>query len=160
VGEPMVVVGRVAKAHSIRGAIRARATGATLGAVSAGDSVCLRLPTGVERTFEIVSVAGTPSNPIFALVGVTDREQAERLSGAEILVAETNLGVLDDPDAVYVRDMIGCEVWCGKRRFGVVTDVHVGPANDFLEVEGESGALLIPFTFDAIPKLGSRFVGV
>ena len=149
----MVVVGRVAKAHSIRGAIRARATGATLGTVGPGDTVSLRLATGAVREVEIVTVAGTPTNPIFGLVGVTDRAQAELLRGAEILVAATNLAELEDPEAVYVRDMIGCEVWCGTRRLGVVADVHEAPANDFLEVAAESGSILVPFTLDAIPSL-------
>ena len=149
----MVVIGRVAKAHSIRGAIRARATGATLGTVEAGDSICLRLPTGVDRQVEVVGVAGTPTNPIFTLIGVSDRAQAEVLRGAEILVSATNLGALDDPEAVYVRDMIGCQVWCGKRLLGMVTDVHEAPANDFLEVQAEGGTILVPFTLDAIPHL-------
>ncbi len=149
----MVVVGRVAKAHGIRGAVRARATGDTLGAVRAGDRLSLRLSGGALRDVEVTSVAGTPTNPIFALVGVSHRAQAELLSGAEILLASVKLAELADPDAVYVRDVIGCEVWCGKRRLGVVTDVHPGPANDAMEVACEDGPLLLPFTLDAIPKL-------
>jgi ribosomal 30S subunit maturation factor RimM len=60
-----------------------------------------------------------------------------------------------------VRDLVGCQVLLGERALGPVTDVVPGPANDALEVAAVGGAVLVPFTADAVRDLdvpGGRIV--
>lgn len=71
---------------------------------------------------------------------ITDRPAAERLTNASARAEP-----LDDPDALWVRDLIGATVIevAGRRR-GTVTAVVANPASDLLELEG--GAL-VPTVF-------------
>ena len=74
------------------------------------------------------------------LVGVDDRTAAERLSG-RTLSAEP----IDDADALWVHDLVGCEVRDadGLMR-GRCVSVVANPASDLLELD--QGAL-VPTTF-------------
>ena len=45
---------------------------------------------------------------------------------------------------------MGCDVLVGGRHAGRVTAVHGAPGNDVLEVAGDEGVLLVPFTGDAV----------
>jgi 16S rRNA processing protein RimM len=80
--------------------------------------------------------------------GVDTREAAEALHG-QVLRAEP----LDDPDALWVHELIGATVvdQHGTER-GVVTEVEVNPAADLLVLDG--GAL-VPLTF-VVAQEGGR----
>jgi len=60
---------------------------------------------------------------------------------------------LDDPGTFYVRDLIGCSVDAGGSELGRVVDVLQRPTNDALEVQGPSGSLLVPLTYDALEEI-------
>jgi 16S rRNA processing protein RimM len=153
VADALVVIGRVGRAHGLRGAVRAVPIGATLGSLAPEASVTLRGPGRVDRRVVVAQVQGTSTQPILSFEGIVGRTSAEALRGVEILIPSQSLASLDDDDTFYVRDLIGCEVRCEGRMLGVVTDVIAGPANDVLELAGELGPLLLPFTLDAIPEM-------
>ncbi|MCU1493334.1 MAG: rRNA processing protein RimM [Acidimicrobiaceae bacterium] len=78
--------------------------------------------------------------------GITSFEQAEALRGA-VLEAEP----LEDPDAYFVHELIGCEVidGAGVRR-GKVTAVEANPASDLLVV-GDSHYVPLRFVVERRP---------
>ncbi len=75
-----------------------------------------------------------------SFVGIEDRSGAEALAGT-VLRAEP----LDDPDAMWVHELIGCEVVddTGVAR-GRVEAVQENPASDLLVLEDGS---LVPLRF-------------
>ena len=83
-------------------------------------------------------------------------KDAERMQGVE-LWAEP----LDDPDALWVHELIGCSVMDGGVERGTVVAVRANPASDLLELD--SGAL-VPVTFVVGPPSlsadGSRLLAV
>jgi len=148
-----VLIGWVARAHGVRGAVRAKATGPTLGELAPGEWVVLRAPEGDERSARLESVAGDEGRPVLTFAGLEGREAAAALAGREIRVPAERVPALEDPDTFYVRDLVGCVVAAGGRELGQVVDVIPRPANDALEVEGPSGSLLVPLTDDAVEEI-------
>lgn len=150
-----VVIGRIGRPHGVRGAVRARGSGATLATLVPGQAVELR-PTGgaPARTLVIAARAGTADEPILHFDGVDTREAAGALTNAEIAVPQDRLPGIGDPDTFFVRDLVGCAVIVGERRLGEVAEVIAGPANDVLEVDVPGAPrTLIPFTADAVREL-------
>lgn len=159
-----VVVGRVGRPHGLAGALRVEATGPTLPLLPAGATLRARGPGDAPpRHVALADRSGTAPRLLVRFAGVDAREAAARLTGAVLEVpAEALPPLADMADTVYVRDLIGCEVRVGDRPLGHVVEVHAGPANDVLEVAGPTGAVLVPFTADALPHVdvGGRLLVV
>jgi 16S rRNA processing protein RimM len=148
--EASVVIGVIGRPHGVRGAVRATATGATLAALAPGEAIEARAGDGPGRPLVLTGRAGTRERPILTFEGIATREEAAALAGAEIRVAGERVPPLPDADTFFVRDLVGCDVMVGERTAGRVTAVHAAPANDVLEVSGEEGVVLVPFTADAV----------
>jgi 16S rRNA processing protein RimM len=144
------VIGHVQRPHGVLGAVRARPTGPTLAELAPGTEVEVGPADGPRRRLTLASRSGEPPTVILSFDGVESREDAVALAGSAIRVSAERLPPLADPDTLYVRDLIGFTVDAGPRRLGAVTDVIPGPANDVLEVVGDGGAVLVPFTADAV----------
>jgi 16S rRNA processing protein RimM len=136
-----LVVGRVGRAHGLRGEVAVtfssnRAERTTPGAV---------LYAG-ERELVIDAARPHQGRMLVHFAGVDDRSAAERLLGAELtaepLGAEAE--VLDD-DELWVHEVVGAEV---VDRDGVpvgrVTAVEANPAHDLLVLDGGT---LVPMVF-------------
>ena len=82
-----------------------------------------------------------------------DRNGAEALRGQALEVSRADFGSLE-PGEHLVRDLVGCEVFDGLRRVGVVRDVVALPSVDCLQVErgddAGAGELLVPMVADAV----------
>ncbi|MHB8466801.1 MAG: ribosome maturation factor RimM [Acidimicrobiales bacterium] len=140
----LLEVGRIAKAHGIRGEVLVQLVTNRTERVAPGTA--LRTPDGAV----LVIRESTPHQGrwIVAFEGVPDRTAAEALRGT-VLCAEP----IADPDALWVHELIGSEVVdVGGTSHGRVTSVIANPASDLLELE--SGAL-IPLRF-----VSSRSPGV
>ena len=101
-----------------------------------GGEVTVR---GISR--KIVRRSGTDERPILRLSGAVSREDAERLTGAE-LRALVGLG----EDEFWASDLEGCLVVDGDTEVGVVARMIALPSCEALEV----GDRLIPLVRDAV----------
>ena len=130
-----LAVGRVARAHGVRGRILI----APYNADSEGLQRVQRIWLG-DREFEIERAERVHLGYLVALRGVGDRNQADELRGQEVRVDRAELPELG-PGEMYAIDLIGYEVSdpAGNVR-GVVEDlVEAGP-QDLLRLRG--GALV------------------
>lgn len=152
---PLLEVGRVSKAHGVRGEVVVELLSERLERVEPGA----RLFAG-PRELVIVSSRPSGSPPAASrarrgsvhfvrFAGVEDRTAADALRGsllcAEALVVDGGSGEGDDDHASWVHELIGCRVLerDGTDR-GLVAAVEANPAADLLVLE--SGAL-VPMTF-------------
>ena len=128
-------VGRVGRAHGVRGEVYVNLTTDRSERVAVGSRLSAR---GAWHEVEFSQPSGEKWLVRFS--GVADRTAAERLTGAA-LYAEP----LDDPDVLWIHELIGARVVevDGTDR-GVCVAVIDNPAADLLELE--SGAL-VPMTF-------------
>lgn len=155
------MIGRIGRPHGIAGAVHSRASGPTLPTIAAGEVLELRPREGGPRRLRVVARSGMPGRPILELEGISSRDEAGELAGAEICVPAERVTGLDDPDTFFVRDLVGCQVLLGDRPLGPVDQVLSAPANDVLEVARDDGVVLVPFTADAVVELdvpGRRIV--
>ena len=94
---------------------------------------------------EVRSVRMQKNMVVLGLVGIDDRNAAEKAKGSELFVTEADLPELPEGQ-YYVRDLIGMEVILEDgSHLGVVTDVIQNTAQDIFEVETDEGKqVLIP----------------
>jgi 16S rRNA processing protein RimM len=135
-GLELLEVGRVARAHGVRGELLLAFT---------TDLIAERTTPGAVlvidgQDYTVESARPHKQHHLVWLSGVSCREQAEALRG-KIILAER----LDEPDRVFVHDVIG-------RRLvdqhgvdhGVVRAVLDNPASDLMEL---GDGRLVPFAF-------------
>jgi 16S rRNA processing protein RimM len=131
----LLEVGRIGKAHGLRGEVTVSLTTDRTERVEPGAV----LHAG-DRRLTIVSSRPHQGRWIVAFDGVVGRDAAEVLRG-DVLRAEP----LDDPDALWVHDLVGAEVvTTGGTSCGRVTEVIANPAHDILQLD--SGRL-VPVVF-------------
>ena len=77
---------------------------------------------------------------LVTFAGVSTREAAEELRGVTLLADP-----LEDPDALWVHELLGCRVVDqGGRELGSVESVEANPASDLLVLDGGG---LVPLRF-------------
>ena len=91
--------------------------------------------------------AGTDARPLVALDGVDTREGAEDLRGKPIEIAGDDVPPAED-GAFYRFDLVGCDVFQGDARLGVVAAVEDGVAHDILLLDSD---LRLPFVEAVVP---------
>ncbi len=128
-------MGRIDKPHGIRGEV----------IVSLTTDRAERVRPGAVLHAEVGPLTVESSRPhqhrwIVQFGGVATREAAEALHG-QPLRAEP----LDDPDALWVHDLVGAQVVTkDERTWGRVVAVLANPAHDLLELES---GVLVPVVF-------------
>ncbi len=134
----MLEVGRIAKAHGIRGEVLVALTGDRTERVTPG--AVLRTKTG--RDLVVRSSSPHQGKWIVAFEGIGSRNAAEEVHG-QLLYAEP----IDDPDALFVHDLIGSVVVDSAtgEPLGTVVAVEANPASDLLVLDANS--ILIPVRF-------------
>lgn len=127
----MLVVGRITKAHGLRGEVVVDLLSTETERLAAGSVL-----DSARGPLTVVAARPHQDRWLVQLDGVASREAAEALRGTE-LRAEP----LDDPDALWVHELVGAEVVeaDGTVR-GRVVAVVANPADDLLELDG--GALV------------------
>ena len=128
-------VGRITRSHGLKGEV----------VIALGTNRLERIEPGAvlyaaERTLVVVASKPFQDKWIVRLDGVGSREEADELRGVT-LTADP----LDDPDELWVHELIGSTVVevDGTER-GVVESVLANPASDVMVLD--SGAL-VPLTF-------------
>jgi 16S rRNA processing protein RimM len=136
----MLEVGRIAKAHGIKGEVLVALTGDRIERVQPGAT----FTTKDGRPLVVRYATSHQGKWIVAFEGIPDRTTAESLHGT-VLYGEP----IDDPDTLFVHDLIGATVIDATTgsELGVVEAVEANPASDLLVLAGTGGQGLIPARF-------------
>jgi 16S rRNA processing protein RimM len=135
---PLLEIGRVVKPHGLACEVVVQLFTNRLERMASGSSLrCERAPGQV---LEVVAARPHQGRYLVRFAGVSGIDAAESLRGA--LLEATALA---DPDAMFVHDLVGCELadTTGTRR-GIVVAVEANPASDILVLD--SGHL-VPLRF-------------
>lgn len=132
----LLEVGRVGRAHGIQGGVYVTLTTDIDERLDIGARLWAR-----DRWLTVESSSHQRDDRwIVHFDGVADRTAAERLTGTHLLAEP-----VDDPDALWVHELVGAEVVeVGGTSRGVCVAVVANPAHDLLELE--DGAL-VPIIF-------------
>jgi 16S rRNA processing protein RimM len=159
VGRPdWIEVGRVVRAHGVRGEVRVAPSTDNPDRFIAGSRVFLR-PRGAaagedRRPLVVAGIRGDAAFPIVEFAGVVGRDEADRLRGGVLEIPAEELADLDE-DEFYAFDLEGLEARTpAGTRLGLVKELLEAPANDVLVLTLESGEeLLVPFIEQAVTEV-------
>lgn len=144
----MVLVGRIARTHGIRGqVIVTPETDFVEERFATGASFQTRSATG-EETLTVTASRLQNGRPVIGLEGFDTIDAVERLVGQELRVPPDALASLD-AHTYYHHDLIGCVVeTVTGARVGEVTGVQGGAAGSLLVIAGQRGEILVPLARD------------
>jgi 16S rRNA processing protein RimM len=142
--EEMALVGRIARAHGIRGQVIVNPeTDFPDQRFQEGAEVFVQRNGQVEP-LTITTARFHKDRPVIGLEGIETMNEAATLAGLELRVPIERLAALP-ADTFYRHDLIGCRVETRDgRTVGIVRDVEGTMAGSRLVVDGISGEVLIP----------------
>jgi 16S rRNA processing protein RimM len=140
----MVLVGRIARPHGIRGQVIVNPeTDFVEDRFRVGAQFWTRSPRGEEQ-LTVTSARVQNGRPVLGFEGFSSIDDVERLAGLDLRVPEEDLQPLG-AGMYYHHQLIGCAVdTVAGKRVGHVVRVEGGAAGSLLQVEGPRGQVLIP----------------
>jgi 16S rRNA processing protein RimM len=152
-------VGRLVRAHGLKGAIKLELyTDSPDTRFAKGAVLTLQVPETSPwfgKTLTVTELRWYNQSPVVFFEGITDRNQAETLIRAILLVDQPISNVAPEPDAWYDHQLIGLKVRREGVEIGTITRVDHLPAQDLLAIDFEGREVLLPFVKALVPQVDS-----
>ena len=149
-----LVVGRIGRAHGLRGEVAVQVHTDDPAARFAPGTV---LPTDPPSAgpLTVTATRWHSGRLLVAFAEASDRTGAEALRGTVLLVEVDDDEVIEDPDEFYDHQLLGLRaVTPAGHEVGPVEDVLHLPGQDVLVVaRPEGGEVLIPFVAELVPHV-------
>lgn len=147
-----VAVATVGRPHGVRGQVTVRLhTDEPERRLAPGRS-CRAEPDG--RRLTVRGSRWLSGRFVVSFDGVEDRDGAEALRGAELLVDVPADERPEDEDEYYDRQLVGLGVLdAAGEQIGEVVDVLHLPAQDLLAVRTATGERMVPFVSELVPEV-------
>lgn len=140
----LLSIGRVSRAHGLRGELRVELHFVGSDALSHVESVWLSegpdTPGGAHE-FALEESRAVPKAYLVKLEGVNDRNAAELLRGRTLWVARSALPETDDSE-YYLVDLIGARVLGPDGELGTVVEIATHPSVDAIVIRTADGRSL------------------
>jgi 16S rRNA processing protein RimM len=138
--EPDLRIGRVLKAHGVKGAVRVELLSDFPDRFAPGQEVVV-----AGRRLTVARSQGEGGSLLVTFEGIDDRDAAAQLAGAYCTVPLAEARALP-ADRYYHFQLVGLTVVDAHhaRELGQVAEVLTYPANDVLRVTGPNREILIP----------------
>lgn len=150
-------VGRLVKAHGLKGAIKLELyTDSPNERFVPGAVLELQVPETSPwfgKNITVKELRWYNQAPVIFLEGIDDRNQAETLIKAILLVNAETASLPAEPDAWYDHQLVGLKVIRDGLEVGKVTRVDHMPAQDILAIETSNGEVLLPFVKALVPAV-------
>jgi 16S rRNA processing protein RimM len=149
-----LVVGRVGRAHGVRGEVAVEVRTDAPEIRFAPGSVLATDPETV-GPLTVAQVRRHSGRLLVTFAGVGDRSAAETLRGTLLLADAAAVPPLDDPDEFWDHELLGlAAVDRTGSPLGEVTDVLHPAGHDLLVVRRpDGGELLVPFVSEIVPEV-------
>ena len=123
---------------------------------SAGSELMLQVPEESEwhgKTVTVKELRWYNQSPVLFLEGIDDRDTAEALVKAILLIEQSLDELPKEPDTWYDHQLVGLEVRVDGERVGeIIRIVHL-PAQDLLIVKTEIDEDMVPFASLIAPEV-------
>lgn len=147
-GRTQLRVGRLTKAHGLKGAVKVEMyTDAPERRFVPGAVFSLQVPTSSAwhgKTLELIELKWFNAQPVAFFKGVPDRSAAEKLVKA-ILWIDHDPNEAPEEDAWFNHQLIGLTVIRDGKKVGTLAQVDHFPGQDLLTVTTDNGDVLVPF---------------
>jgi 16S rRNA processing protein RimM len=139
-----VLVGRIARAHGIRGQVIVNPDTDFVETRFQPGSVLHVQRGGTVQPLRVTTMRVHKGRPIVGLEGIETMNEAEELAGLELRVPASELEALP-PGMYYRHDLVGCRVeTTGGEVVGDVTAVEGDMGSSRLVLRSASGEVLVP----------------
>ena len=139
-----VLIGKVVGVHGIKGTNKFKSYAESLSVFAPDRSILVRDNRNREERLEVNWVKSHTRTPLIAFKGVTNRDEAEALIGADMFIPETELPELDE-GTYYWFELIGLEVYTTEDDYlGRITSIFETGSNDVYVVKDKQQEVLIP----------------
>jgi 16S rRNA processing protein RimM len=148
-----ICVAQIGAAHGLRGEVRLRSFTEDPAAVTGYGP--LESEDGTRR-FEIEALRPAKDHFVARLVGVADRDAAEKLTNLKLYVPRDRLPPVEDDGTFYHADLVGlAAVTPEGAALGTVTAILNFGAGDLVEIKPAGGGepLMVPFTDATVPEI-------
>jgi 16S rRNA processing protein RimM len=150
-------VGRLVKAHGLKGAIKVELyTDEPDKRFVPGAVFTLQVPTASKwhgKTLELTELRWYNAHAVGFFKGVDDREEAETLIKAILWVSQDPKELPDEEDAWYDHQLVGLDALRDGVKVGLVARVDHLPAQDLLAIKTADGEVLVPFVKAIVPEV-------
>lgn len=142
----LVALGVVARPHGVRGELRVHPFNPESDLLFEQERFFVRTRDGATREATVVSMREGPGGVVLlSLEGVTGRDAAEGLRGAELCVPREAFPETESDDEWYAVDLVGLRAKLADGTLvGEVVDVIAYPTIDCLRVRGADGDREVP----------------
>lgn len=150
-----LVVGRIVRAHGVRGELRVELLTDLPERLTWLETVYLSRDPDDEQPqpATVTNVRFHKGQALVTLAGIGFREQADALRSTYLLVPIAEAIPLDE-DEYYVYQLEGLEVYSDEgERLGVIQEVLETGANQVFVVDGPAGELLLPNTDEVVQAI-------
>lgn len=158
-----VAVGRVAKAHGIRGELTVEVrTDSPEDRFAEGTVLTGQARDGSTTRLTVAAARWHSGRLLMRFAEVPDRTVAEELRGVLLLADTGELPPLEDPDEFYDHELEGlrAELTDGTP-LGTVREIVHSPGGELLSVDRDGAEVLVPFVRAIVPTVdiaGGRVV--
>jgi 16S rRNA processing protein RimM len=151
-------VGRLVKAHGLKGALKLELyTDSPNERFVSGAVLELQVPETSDwfgKTLTVLELRWYNASPVIFFEGIDDRDKAESLIKAILLVDADTTVLPSEPDAWYDHQLVGLKVLRDAVEIGSVARVEHLPAQDLLEIKTLDGRdVLVPFVAAIVPEV-------
>ncbi len=149
----LLLVGRVGRAHGLRGEVLVRlGTDDPESRFAVGTTLVTDPPERGPLT--VASARRHSGRYVVGFAGVSDRAAAEALQGTELVVDSGDLPPTADADEFHDAELLGLTVRTRSgERLGELVDVVHGAGADLLVVRIDGREVLIPFVREMVPTV-------
>jgi 16S rRNA processing protein RimM len=150
-------VGRLTKAHGLKGAIKLELFTDDPGRRFVPGAVfTLQVPTSSPwhgKTLELVELRWYNQHAVGFFKNVPDREAAETLAKAILWIDQDSAEQSDEEDAWYDHQLVGLSVVRDGVQVGTLARLEHLPAQDLLIVKTPNGEVMVPFVKAIVPSV-------
>lgn len=153
IADPPLPIGKVVRAHGLRGHLKVIPYGETLSSLSAGETITACLADG--NSLELTIVEARPHQKAYLLLSreIDTVDEARDLVGAELCVPESRLPT-PAPDEFYWYQLIGLEVASiDGQQLGTLQEIFETGSNDVYVVRQGDEEILIPATEEVVREV-------
>jgi len=141
-GSRVLEVGRIGRAHGLRGEVAVSFLTDRPERTTAGSSFTVRPEHGPPRDLVVTEARRHQQRWLLRFAGIDDRDAASALTGLVLFAPALPSA---DGDELWVHDLVGASVVdAGGHTLGAVASVEANPAHDLLVLDS---GVLVPVTF-------------
>lgn len=141
----MIAAGRLFRTRGNRGELIGEVYSSRPGRAEKLKDVVLELPDGRRRQATIEKTWLHDGRPVFKFFGIDSISDAEPWAGADVLVDDSERELPAEGEYSHA-DLVGCELWNGAAKTGVVRGIEDFGGGPLLEVRLNDGRdVLVPF---------------